>query len=170
MSMNEFIYKNPKKSDSKNFLFFKKNYFYEKNSLSLTGFFKKKIFGIGFFRIKAISVYLGLNLFSKMNLLNLTLSETNNSYTTSKTGINFIKTNLSSFLCKKLERFVLINYLILKPLKRVYLDRITLKTSNFSYQGRRIKALLPLRGQRTKTNAKSVKSYFKRINSKDFYI
>jgi small subunit ribosomal protein S13 len=58
---------------------------------------------------------------------------------------------------KKLEFFVSNKFLVGRPLKRIYISNIDQKIKKGTYVGLRIRQGLPSRGQRTHTNAKSVK-------------
>ena len=70
--------------------------------------------------------------------------------------LNILK-NIPAIKLKLLEVFVSNNFLIERPLKRLYLSNIDQKIKKGVYSGLRLRQGLPSRGQRTHTNAKTSK-------------
>lgn len=93
-----------------------------------------KIYGINFLSIKKICAAFGYNIFLFSKFQNLSVIE-----------------------LKQLEKFISEKFIINKQLREIKKNRIfSLKTVN-CFRGLRHKLRLPVRGQRTHSNAKTVK-------------
>jgi ribosomal protein S13 len=102
------------------------------------------IVGLGFFRSELITAKHGLSVHFNWNLI--------------------ISPRLEFVLIKVLSDFILRNFLIRIRSRRFCLDRIRLKARVNKFYGVHLLRRLPVRGQRTKTNSRSARSFFRKLN------